>query len=278
MNVSLLKISRNLRLGVKVLKENHLKQKIAKGEPVIGTWNTLASPLVTEVMAHAGFDFQIIDLEHGPFALDKIHHHVSACESVSNCTPIVRVPKNEDWMVLQALDQGAYGIVLPHIADRDDVEKLAAAIKYHPVGGRGFTPFSKAGGFNNLTTAEHVERSNRETVSVGIIESKEGLANLEMILENDAIDIIYFGAYDLSQVLGHPGDVKHPEVAAVIKQGVEIVAKHGKCAGAYVPQSQDDVKRLLDMGIRFITYDVDSSILHTQVRTISDWFHGGMQS
>ena len=255
-----------------MLVSNKLKLKLNEGKPVIGTWNTLSSPLVTEVLAQGGLDFQIIDLEHGPFVLDQVHLHVSACENSPSCTPLVRVPSNEDWMVLQALDQGAHGVVVPHIPNRQAAESLVNCVKYHPSGERGFTPFSKAGGFNNRDTAGYVKRANEATLTVVIIESKEGLETLDEIVDVDDIDVIYFGAYDLSQALGHPGEVRHPDVVSSIQKGVELVNRKGKWAGGFVPQSQDDIKWLLDIGMRFITYEVDSSIIYTHIRGISDWF------
>jgi len=257
-----------------MLVSNKLKDKLSNGDPVLGTWNTLASPLITEVIAQSGFDFQIIDLEHGPFILDQVYLHVSACENSSACTPLVRVPTNEDWMVLQALDQGAHGVVVPHVSNRQAVERLMCSIKYHPLGRRGFTPFSKAGGFNNKGTAAYVNCANKETLSVVIIESKEGLEKIEEIIAVDGVDIVYFGAYDLSQELGYPGEIKHPNVIDAIQKGVDIVSSKGKYAGGFVPQSKDDIKWLLDMGMRFITYEVDSSIIHTHFSVIAEWFEG----
>jgi len=255
-----------------MLRTNKLKEKISKGVPVLGTWNTLASPLVTEIFAQSGLDFQIIDLEHGPFIIDKLHLHVSACENSSNCTPLVRIPSNEDWMALQALDQGVYGVVVPHISNRRDAVDVVDSIKYHPTGNRGFTPFSKAGGFNNKNTSSYVNNANDSILSIVIIESKEGLDNLDEIIEVDGVDIIYFGAFDLSQAFGCPGEVKNPKVISAIQRGIEIVNIKGKCAGGFVPQSKDDIKWALDMGMRFITYQVDSSIIYNHVSFITDWF------
>ena len=254
-----------------MLKTNKLKEKLKNGNPVIGIWNTLASPLVTEVFAQAGLDFQIIDLEHGPFAIDQIHLHVSACENSSLCTPLVRVPINSDWMALQALDQGAHGVVVPHIDTLDSAKDLVNVTKYYPLGSRGFTPFSKAGGFTNENTSSYIERAIYETINVVVIESKNGLDNLEQIVEVENIDIVYFGAYDLSQALGHPGDVNHPDVVKAIRKGTEQVNRAGKYAGGFVPQTRDSIKLLIDIGMKFITYEVDSSIIHNQARDIVDW-------
>jgi len=255
-----------------MIKVNKLKEQIIKGKPIIGTWNTLASPNITEVLAHTDLDFQIIDLEHGPFILDKISLHISACEASKSCTPLVRIPSNQDWMALQALDQGAYGIVVPHIENSQDAMKLVNSIKYYPKGNRGFTPYSKAGGFNNNNISSYIKESNDSVISVVIIESKEGLNNLEEIINIDEIDVIYFGAFDLSQDLGCSGNVTHPKVISAIQKGINLVNKKGKYAGGFVAQSEDDIKLFLDMGIRFITYQVDSSILYKDYQNISSWF------
>lgn len=255
-----------------MLEQTPIRRKIAAGQPLIGTWNTLASPLLTEVMAKAGYDFQIIDLEHGPFVLGSVYQFVSACEGTTQCSPLVRIPANEEWMALQALDQGAHGVVVPHIQDQASAARLARAIKYHPEGRRGFTPFSKAGGFTNRSTATYVAMANREGVGIAIVESLAGLEQVEEIAAQGGIDVIYFGAYDLSQDLGYPGDVRNPAVVAAIRSGVETVSRKGKYAGGFVPQSSDDVKWLLDMGMRFITYDVDCSTVFRSVSAVTEWF------
>ena len=261
-----------MKLGVNLKDKDSLKIKLKQGKPVIGTWNTLASPLVTEVIAKGGFDFQIIDLEHGPFILDQIHLHVQACEAAGVCSPIVRVPRSEDWMVQQAMDQGAQGIIIPHVSNKKSAQDFISVLKYYPIGSRGISPFTKAGGFNKSNTIKYVANSNSESLAIIIIESKEGLEKLDEILEVTDIDVVYFGAYDLSQELGYPGDVRHPEVIKTIRKGVDVVVKHGRSAGGFVPQKIDDIKWLLDMGMRFITYEVDSSILYDHVLKINDWF------
>jgi 4-hydroxy-2-oxoheptanedioate aldolase len=254
-----------------MLEDSPLKKKLESGKPVIGTWNTLAAPLATEVMAQAGFDFQIIDLEHGPFVLNEVFQHVHACRS-SDCSPIVRVPDNESWMVLQALDQGAHGVIVPHIESAEDARRLVEATKYHPAGSRGFTPFSSAGGFIDGKPGEYPKKANTLTLSAIIIESQQAMKHLDQILELPEIDVVYFGAYDLSQALGRPGDVRHPDVISAISQGVERTLRAGKHPGGFVAQSEDDIRWLLDMGMRFITYEVDCAILFRKVRDVVTWF------
>jgi len=246
------------------MKKNFVKEKITDGIPVFGTWNTLGSPMVTEVMSHAGFDFLIIDLEHGPFVLSEIHKYVNACESYS-CSPLVRVPGKHDWMIQQALDQGAHGVILPGIETSQDVRDFVESVKFKPQGHRGFTPHTKAGGFTNINAETYPLEANDLTLVGVIIESVVALNNLDSILEVEGLDIVYFGAYDLSLELSSPGDVFGKELIEMISLGISKTIKAGKCAGGFVPQSIEKTKFVMDLGIKFVTYNVDSAILYNSI-------------
>lgn len=254
-----------------MIGQNKLKAKMHQGVPVLGTWNTIGSPIFTEILAYSGLDFLIIDFEHGPFQIEQVHDYVNRCE-INSCTPIFRIPSNSDWMTLQVFDQGAHGVMVPHIEDKTTTQYLVESAKYHPIGKRGFTPFTKAGGFSNLHGELYAKKANEFTLVSIIIESKDGLQNLDEILEAEDVDVIYFGAYDLSQAIGLPGQTRHPSLLKEIESGVRKVNDKGKYAGGFVAQSKDDIKWLLDMGMRFITYEVDSSIVYKAVNDIADWF------
>ncbi len=252
-------------------KKNFLKDKLANNLPVIGTWNTLSSPIVSEILAKSGYDFLIIDFEHGAFDLKNISQYVNACENYE-CSPIIRIPTNSSWMILQALDQGAHGVMVPGINDYISANNFVLNTKYYPSGNRGFTPFSKAGGFTNRNNNLYSSKANEFTISSIIIENIEGLKNLDEILKIEELDIIYFGAYDLSQSLGFPGDVKNPKVISEIEIAVKKVISSGKIAGGFVPQTKDEINWLLDLGIKFITYNVDTDLLLNSSNRIVNWF------
>ncbi len=247
-----------------------LRQKIKMNQPVIGTWNTMDSVLSTEVLASSGIDFLIIDFEHGPFQIANVHNFINA-SLLYNCSPIVRVPKNTQWMSLQALDQGANGIMMPGIKNKRSAKKFIDQIKYAPVGKRGYSPFTKSGGFSN-ENLNYKNEANELTTSIIIIEDMDGLNNIDEILEVDALDVIYFGAYDLSQVLGFPGDVYNNRLLDLLKPAIEKVTKIGKFAGGFVPQNKDELIFVKELGINFITYGVDTNILHKSLKAINDWF------
>jgi len=203
------------------IHKNFLKEKMNNDHPVIGVWNTLGSPLVTEVFASADLDFIIIDFEHGPFDINKTSDYVNSC-LIHYCTPIIRIPQNDSWMSLQVLDQGAHGLMLPGVKNKSEAKNFINNIKYDPLGSRGFSPFTKSGGFDNKDL-KYKDKANSLITSIVIIEDLEGLNNLDEILEIESIDIIYFGAYDLSQSLGLTGDVYNDKVISLVKTGVQKV-------------------------------------------------------
>ena len=246
------------------MKKNFVKEKIADGRTIFGTWNTFGSTLATEVMASAGFDFLIIDLEHGPFVLSEMNNHINACELYS-CSPIVRVPGKYDWMIQQVLDHGVHGVILPGVESPQDVSDFIKIVKYAPQGKRGFTPHTKAGEFTNKQMETYPQISNEITMVGVIIESSTALDNLDAILEFEGLDFVYFGAYDLSISFGAPGNIFSDKIVEKISIGVTKTINAGKYAGGFVPQSIEKTKFIMDLGIKFITYNVDTAILYNAI-------------
>ena len=235
----------------------NLKKKISDGDTILGTWNTMGSTMSTKVIASSGLDFQILDLEHGPFVIDSVHDHVASSYSY-NCSCLVRVPSNIDWMILQVLDQGAEGIVVPQVGNIEEVERMIDTTMYPPVGSRGFSTFTFTGGFSNKDTQQYVDKANENLVKVILLESPEAIEILPEILKKDEVDVVYIGAYDLSKHLGVPGDIYNKKVVDLVKKSSELVDKHKAILGSFVPQNEETLKFCLDIGLKFITYGVDS--------------------
>jgi len=200
-------------------KKNQLKRKIAHGDYVIGTWCTLPSPSVINVLGASGLDFVIIDMEHGPTDFVTAEDMIRSAES-EECSPLIRVPSNNESDILRALDIGAHGIIVPNIESVDDREKAVSYIKYPPSGIRGFSPYTRAGNYSNLDS-NYTAKENKETMTVLIVEGIEGLKNLEGIINDPQIDVIYIGTYDLSQAIGKPGKVNHIQVKEELEECVK---------------------------------------------------------
>ncbi|OGC04332.1 hypothetical protein A2276_05990 [candidate division WOR-1 bacterium RIFOXYA12_FULL_43_27] len=252
------------------MKNNVLKEKLHKGEKVLGTWCILPSASTVNVLAASGMDFIIIDMEHGPISFETAENMVRAAE-VENCTPLIRVPRNDEADILRALDVGAHGVVVPHIETVADRENAIRAIKYHPIGERGLSPFTRAGGYDPEDTSKHAEKANTKTMSVLIVEGQEGVKNLEKIMDDSNVDVVYFGLCDLSQALDMPGQLDNPKLKNFVKDCVARAQKKKVTVGAFTA----DMKMLRwfkEIGIQFITYSLDSTELCRTFKKIKSEF------
>ena len=241
-----------------------LKRLLRNGECVIGPWCTMPSSSVINVIAATGMDFVIIDMEHGPHNFQTVEDMIRATE-VENCTPLVRVAKNDESLILNALDIGAYGIVIPHIESKADAEAAISYAKYYPLGKRGFSPFTRAGKYSLHNVKNHSKLQNRQTIVILVLEGKEGTANLDDILKikniRNKIDVIYIGAYDLSQAVGLPGQVDHPKVKQYLERCIKKIRTRDIAAGGYVAKNKSDISWMCRMGMQFITLLPDCTIL-----------------
>lgn len=245
---------------------NSLKEQLNKGNQVYGTWSVLPSPGVAEIMGSAGLDYFIIDMEHGPADYETAENMIRAVDRF-NCTPLIRVPENEPWMILRALETGAGGVVVPGISSEKDAEKAVKAMKYHPRGNRGMSPFTRSWGYRAHGTEAFTDKCNKETLTVLIVEGTDGIARLDKILQVEDIDVIYIGTYDLSQSVGHPGNPSHPEVLAFVKQCTELIKSKGVAAGC-LAENSEDLANWKKAGIQFVAYQADCSLFFSQCRSV----------
>jgi len=257
-------------------KEFGIKTQLKQGKVVIGTWCTIPSASVINVIAAAGLDFVIIDMEHGPHSFQTVENMIRAAE-IEDCAPLVRAAKNDGALILNALDIGAHGVVIPHIESRVDAELAISHAKYYPLGNRGFSPFTRAGNYSLYNVQNHSELQNKQTLVMLVLEGKKGIANLDDILTiesiKDKVDVIYIGAYDLSQAVGFPGQVDHPEVRKHLEMCIKKIRNHGIAAGGYVAKNTTDISWMCDMGMQFITLLPDCTILFHAFESLYDGFN-----
>lgn len=242
---------------------NKLLEKLKQKHKVLGVWNTLSSPRVTDVLASAGLDFIFLDFEHGPIDLNQITNYISTCHQY-NVTPIVRIPTQASWLTLQVLDQGAHGVICPQVRNIEDVAAFTSSCYYYPRGQRGLTPFTKAGAYG--FSEKHLESSNENIISMVIIETAEAIQNFDEIIKDKNLNLVFFGTYDLSQVMGKPGQTQDPELIALIKTLIAKAKSAGKYTGGFLAKTPEDLlwQRELDMDL--YVYGVDSFLLAQTVR------------
>ncbi len=254
-----------------------LHDNIAKKHPTVGTWTTSASAIVAESIAYSGIDFQIFDMEHGPADFSVIRNLVSACEG-NRCGALVRLPEFKEWMVLQALDQGAHGVLIPHVETRDEVSELCRSVKYHPDGRRGFTPFSKAGKYTNKEIPQFIRQANESVLCGIIVESKRGIENIGELIDDSHLDIVYIGAYDLTQDLGIPGQFTDSHFLELIEAAVQKVLEKDIYIGGFVPQTTEAIANVLSMHMNFLTVEVDTGLIRSSYSDLVQIFHQSVAS
>ena len=241
-------------------KQNNLKRLLRNGQTCIGTWSVIPSPSLVNILGASGFDFVIIDCEHGPASLETAEDMVRALESES-CTPLVRVPNVSSSNILRSLEIGSHGIVVPQIDNQNQAKDVIKSSKYSPLGERGMSVFTRSSGYNAIGQKNRTQIENEETMVILLIEGKSGIKSLEKICEVEGIDVIYIGTYDLSQSLGVSDDVDSPIIINAVEECVKIIRDNGKAAGV-LAQNQKDVKKWIDIGVQFIPYMVDCGIIY----------------
>lgn len=195
-----------------------LKERLASGERMIGGLIRMANEDVVEMLGVAGFDFLLIDCEHGPSDVTGLRRHVVAAQ-LHGMAVLVRVGAGESALVLRALDQGAEGIVMPHVDSPEEAAALVRAAHYPPRGDRGFATYPRAGRFGTVTPQEHLDRAARSTLVVAMLESPRAVAAAVAILATPGVDAFLIGTADLA-ASSHAGDPPlHEAVAAVREAG-----------------------------------------------------------
>lgn len=254
---------------------NNLKRKIKDGEFVIGTWNIIPSPSLVEAIGSSGIDFIVIDAEHGPADMETAENLIRAAE-VSGMVPIIRVPCNESHMILRALDIGASGIQVPHVSTKEEAESVVEYAKYHPMGQRGLSPFTRAAKYG-IRAEGHTVRSNEDTMVIVNVEGIEGIRNIKEISKVKGVDVVFIGPYDLSQSLGKPGKVDDADVVSLIKGNAKNIKEAGKVSGSFA-RDMKYMEILFDCGVQYITYKVDSAVVaqtYNDIKTAFNKLTGG---
>ena len=226
---------------------------------IVGPFVKLASPELVVIMGRAGFDYVIIDCEHGPLNVLEAQNMVRAAK-LTGASAVIRVGANDPVMISRALDIGADAVQIPQISTKEDAERAAKAAKFAPLGERGVCPFVRASQYSNIEKHQYFKKSNEETMVIIHIEGAEGVKNIDEILSVDGIDVIFLGPYDLSQSLGVSGQVDHPKVVETMEEVVGKAKAKGKVVGVFVEDAETGHK-WIDLGVKYISYSADTGII-----------------
>jgi 4-hydroxy-2-oxoheptanedioate aldolase len=249
---------------------NLLKEKLENKSNVIGPFMKLPSPPVVEIAGLAGFDFVIIDCEHGPLNMLEAENMIRAAH-LANMSAVVRVGENNPNMISRALDIGADAVEIPQISTKEDALNAVKASKFSPLGERGVCRYVRAAKYSSMDKSEYFKYANENTLVIIHIEGMEGIENLDKILEVDGIDVIFIGPYDLSQSLGIPGDVNNIKVEEKMKEVVNKASAKGKIVGTFVDDIES-AKKWKSLGIQYMSYAVDVGIIYDSFKKITEGF------
>ena len=238
---------------------NKLKEKLKDGKTVIGTWSSLSSPNVINVLGTTDMDFVIIDMEHGSMSFETVENMVRAAEA-SGISPIIRTYNDNGQILLRSLETGTQSIMVPHVKSAEDAEQIATACKYYPEGNRGLSPYTRVHDFTHEAIDKSLQQVNIDTLVGILVEGKEGLKNLESIVQVNGIDLIYLGLFDICQSVGLPGQLTHPDVLTQIERCQSIISSNNVSPGS-MATDLEYVKMLKEMKYQFIAYLNDAAAL-----------------
>lgn len=241
---------------------NHVKEKIARGEPVYSmTVRLVRSIDIASIAYTAGFDCIYIDMEHSSFPLETAGHICMACTSLG-VTPFVRIPSTEPHFIARVLDSGALGIVVPSVQSAEDARAVVRAAKHPPFGDRSVAGSAPQLHFKQLPSEECTRQLDKATMIIAMIESPEGLEAVEEIAAVEGVDILLVGASDLSTSLGIPGQVNHPLVHAAFQRTLAACKTHNKALGVGGMGGHPEMmKELLAQGAQYVSTGNDISFL-----------------
>ena len=247
--------------------KNMLKAAMLRGETQFGIWLNTGSPIVAELAGHSGFDWCLVDGEHGPVTLSEMTMQLQALATTPSQT-VVRLADAEAWMIKQVLDLGAQTVVVPMVDTGEQAAAMGRAMRYPPHGTRGMgAAIARASKFGLM--ADYVQQADAEVCLLVQAESAAALANIDDIANAEGVDGVFIGPADLSADMGYPGDADHPEVLAAIDHMIDRIHAAGKISGI-LTFAPDRSKYYADKGVGFVGIGADVAILGRALRATMD--------
>jgi 4-hydroxy-2-oxoheptanedioate aldolase len=243
--------------------ENTLKQKLQTGKAAFGVMITFPSAPTVEMLGYLGFDWVLIDNEHGSITVENSEDLIRAAE-IAGIAPIVRPVANKPEIIAPFLDRGAWGVQVPHVNTAQEAADAVDAVKYYPQGHRGIFSRSRPAGYGfEGNTQQYVKDANENTLVCLMLEEVEAIDNLPELVQVDGVDVYFIGSGDLSQSMGYPGQQTHPEVQAQMEKGVKIITDAGRIAGCSCPDNL--IPKFLDLGVQYFHSNVGNLLQSASV-------------
>ncbi|WP_224814818.1 HpcH/HpaI aldolase/citrate lyase family protein [Hasllibacter sp. MH4015] len=245
---------------------NTLKAALAEGRVQRGLWLNLPGPVPAEIAGAAGFDWCLIDGEHGPWDPTGIRDQLIAL-AATGTQAVVRVPVAEDWIIKQALDLGAQTLLIPMINSAEEARAVVRACRYPPQGVRGMGAMvARAGGYG--ATERYAATANDQICILVQAESRAAMDDLAEITAVDGVDGVFIGPADLGADMGYRDDLANPDLWTAVGAGIETIRAGGKAPGIIVSGAEAEAK-MLELGVTFLGCGSDASLLHKALSALA---------
>jgi 4-hydroxy-2-oxoheptanedioate aldolase len=239
------------------LPQNPFKRALKAGKAQIGLWSSLSSNYSVEVIAGAGFDWILLDMEHSPNDLESLLTQLQAAAPYPS-HPIVRVPWNDMVTIKRVLDAGAQSLLIPYVSTVEEARAAVSYTRYPPQGVRGVAGTTRASRFGRVK--DYARRAHEELCVLVQVETQQGLDNLEDIAAVEGVDGVFIGPADLHASLGHLGEIANPKIMPMIDEAIRRIRKGGKAPGILTP-NEDNARRQLKEGALFVAVGADVGLL-----------------
>ena len=241
----------------------YIRQRALAGEFLAGGWCNLGSTITAEMTGRAGFDWLLIDLEHGSADFETLVHQLQAVESTP-AVPIVRIAWNDPPRYKRVLDAGASGVMVPYVSTEEEAKLAAASVRYPPAGIRGVAKLNRGSRFGE-TFDEYFSTANDNLLTVVQIETEQAVANADAIAAVEGIDVLFIGPLDLSVNLGVPQQFNHATFNRALDTVVAACRKRGKVPGILLGLPEQ-VEQRVEQGFKFIALGSDGGLVAAGVK------------
>jgi 4-hydroxy-2-oxoheptanedioate aldolase len=239
------------------LPQNGFKRALQAGKAQIGLWSSLSSNYTVEVIAGAGFDWILLDMEHSPNDLESALAQLQAAAPYPS-HPVVRVPWNDMVSIKRLLDIGAQSLLVPYVSTADEARAAVSYTRYPPAGVRGVAGTTRATRFGRVK--DYARRAQEELCLLVQVETQQALDNIEAICAVEGVDGVFIGPADLHASLGYTGEIANPKVKPLIDSAIQRIRKAGKAPGILTP-NEADARHWLQCGGLFVAVGADVGIL-----------------
>lgn len=239
------------------LPHNRFKEALKAGRPQIGLWSSLSSSYTVEVIAGAGFDWLLLDMEHSPNDLESLIGQLQAAAPYPT-HPVVRVPWNDMVAIKRVLDVGAQSLLVPYVSSAQEAAAAVSYTRYPPHGLRGVAGTTRATRFGRIS--DYARRAHEQICLLVQVETRAAVDNIEAICAVEGIDGVFIGPADLHASLGYPGEIANAKVKPLIDEATRRIRKAGKAPGILTP-SEADARHWLACGALFVAVGADVGIL-----------------